>query len=266
MQRRDGGSRDAVGRMKRVVALAIIAMTLAACGSTSHGGKTPATSSTPAQREPTSTAVASPLAGGASPDIHKIKHVVIIMQENRSFDTYFGTFPGADGIPMKDGVPTVCVNNPSTGQCVKPYHDANDKNVGGPARRRRRDGRHRRRQDGRLHRPGGAWPEGLQGPERPRAAPAAIATDVMGYHDAREIPNYWAYAQNFVLQDRMFEPNASWSLPSHLFMVSEWSGDLSDEGRPDELHSALDQPDIPPDFRLNRSGKRSSARTTPGRT
>ena len=27
----------------------------------------------------------------------------------------------------------------------------------------------------------------------------------MGYHDAREIPNYWTYAQNFVLQDNMFE-------------------------------------------------------------
>jgi phospholipase C len=28
--------------------------------------------------------------------IHKIKHVIVIMQENRSFDSYFGTFPGAD--------------------------------------------------------------------------------------------------------------------------------------------------------------------------
>jgi phospholipase C len=45
----------------------------------------------------------------------------------------------------------------------------------------------------------------------------------MGYHDAREIPNYWSYAQNYVLQDHMFEPNASWSLPEHLFLVSEWS-------------------------------------------
>ena len=36
----------------------------------------------------------------------------------------------------------------------------------------------------------------------------------MGYHDAREIPNYWAYAENYVLQDHMFEPNASWSLPA----------------------------------------------------
>jgi len=49
------------------------------------------------------------------------------------------------------------------------------------------------------------------------------ADDVMGYHNADELPNYWRYANNFVLQDEMFEPNASWSLPEHLFMVSEWS-------------------------------------------
>jgi hypothetical protein len=34
----------------------------------------------------------------------KIQHVVVIMQENRSFDHYFGTYPGAEGIPMQDGV------------------------------------------------------------------------------------------------------------------------------------------------------------------
>ena len=44
--------------------------------------------------------------------IHKIKHVIIIMQENRSFDSYFGTYPGAGGIPMQNGVPTVCVPDP----------------------------------------------------------------------------------------------------------------------------------------------------------
>src|SRR4051794_5612560 len=40
--------------------------------------------------------------------IHKIKHVVVVMQENRSFDTYFGTFPGADGIPMRHGRSVAC--------------------------------------------------------------------------------------------------------------------------------------------------------------
>src|SRR5258708_36514100 len=68
----------------------------------------------------------SPNQAGSN-DIHKIKHVVVIMQENRSFDTYFGTYPGADGIPAG-----VCVPNPSTNQCVRPYHNLNDKNIGGP--------------------------------------------------------------------------------------------------------------------------------------
>jgi phospholipase C len=45
----------------------------------------------------------------------------------------------------------------------------------------------------------------------------------MGYHTAAEIPNYWKYAQDFVLQDHMFQSDLSWSLPSHLYMVSGWS-------------------------------------------
>ena len=64
--------------------------------------------------------------------IHKIKHVIVIEQENRSFDSYFGTYPGADGIPMKNGVPTVCVPDARPGGCQKPYHDTADVNGGGP--------------------------------------------------------------------------------------------------------------------------------------
>jgi phospholipase C len=63
--------------------------------------------------------------------IHKIKHVIIVMQENRSFDTYFGTYPGADGIAMTNGIPAACVPNPA-GPCVRPYHDTADVNGGGP--------------------------------------------------------------------------------------------------------------------------------------
>ncbi|TMM06111.1 MAG: hypothetical protein E6G10_01015, partial [Actinobacteria bacterium] len=48
--------------------------------------------------------------------IHKIRHVVIIMQENRSFDSYFGTYPGADGLPRDaQGNFTVCSPDPATG-------------------------------------------------------------------------------------------------------------------------------------------------------
>jgi phospholipase C len=71
---------------------------------------------------------------------------------------------------------------------------------------------------------------------------AGQTPDVIGWHDAREIPNYWAYAQNYVLQDHLYEPNASWSLPSHLFMVSAWSANCTRPGDPASCVNALDGP------------------------
>ncbi len=172
--------------------------------------------------------------------IHKIKHIVIIMQENRSFDSYFGTYPGADGIPMRNGKPTVCVPVPGGG-CQAPYHDGNDLNRGGPHSAKNAaadiDGG---KMDGFIAQAGRG--RGCQGfTVNPNCAGMA-RPDVMGYHDAREIPNYWAYAHAFVLQDRMFEPNASWSLPEHLFMVSEWSARCSVPGDPMSCVNELDRP------------------------
>ncbi len=46
--------------------------------------------------------------------------------------------------------------------------------------------------------------------------------DAAGYHTAAELPNYWAYAQHFVLQDRLFEGVRSYSAPSHMELASEW--------------------------------------------
>ena len=93
---------------------------------------------------------------GASVDdpIHKIRHVVIVMQENRSFDSYFGTFPGADGIPMVHGIPAACLPDPESGHCVRPYHDTADHNGGGPSPAQGAPEGHRgsRRIRGRTHR------------------------------------------------------------------------------------------------------------------
>ncbi|MEO6889902.1 MAG: alkaline phosphatase family protein [Ktedonobacteraceae bacterium] len=185
-------------------------------------------------------------AGPANPtqnaDIHKIKHIVVIMQENRSFDTYFGTYPGANGIPMQNGVPTVCVPDPSTNQCVKPFHDSNDLNHGGPHGQVNATGDiNGGKMDGFIAQERMGSKKACKNPFDP-ACGGTSAPDVMGYHDAREIPNYWAYANQFVLQDRMFEPNASWSLPEHLFMVSEWSARCSQAGDPMSCQNALQNP------------------------
>jgi phospholipase C len=187
--------------------------------------------------------------------IFKIKHVVIIMQENRSFDHYFGTFRGADGIPGLAGNPGAlpCVPDPVNGGCVQPFHDANDKNYGGP------HGAANATSDIDCAAPAtrtGCHMDGFVGQAEkgqsctstdPNCSPCTTATrvqciDAMGYHDAGEIPNYWAYAKNYVLQDHMYEPNASWSLPQHLFMVSEWSAFCTDPLNPSSCTDALQNP------------------------
>jgi phospholipase C len=168
-------------------------------------------------------ALVAPLDASATPaeGIHNIRHVVVLMQENRSFDTYFGTYPGANGIPSG-----VCVPDPAAQGCARPFHNAADKNYGGPhgteaAAKDINGGR----MDGFV-----ATAEGGEkcNSTEPTCSPCTEkeqteCIDVMGYHDAREIPNYWTYAQNYVLNDNMFESGASWSVPEHLFMVSGWS-------------------------------------------
>src|SRR5438876_1590865 len=70
-------------------------------------------------------------ASDAPQGLAKLDHLIFVVQENRSFDHYFGTFPGADGIPMKDGMPTVCAPDPVLHQCLPPYHDPHVVNDGG---------------------------------------------------------------------------------------------------------------------------------------
>jgi phospholipase C len=176
-----------------------------------------------------------------APGIHKIKHVIIIMQENRSFDSYFGTYPGADGIPMKNGVAAVCVPNPK-GPCERPYHDTADVNGGGPhgavnavadVNGGKMDGFIRERDTAK----GRSQCKTIDDP----ACNAGAKPDVIGYHTAAEIPNYWAYARNYVLDGHMFEPVKSWSLPDHLYLVSAWSARCQ-TFNPMSCHNAITGP------------------------
>ena len=175
--------------------------------------------------------------------IHKIRHVVIVMQENRSFDSYFGTYPGADGIPIKNGDPTVCSPDPKTHVCVEPYLYTSDRNAGGPhdtinAIRDidggKMDGFEREARKGRFL--------ACHATDNPGCSLTPSKPDVMGYHDWHEIPNYWDYARTYVLQDHMFEADNSWSLPAHFSLVSGWTARCSKHGDPMSCRSALTAP------------------------
>ena len=180
--------------------------------------------------------------------INNITHVIVIVQENRSFDHYFGTFPGADGYPRDaNGHIDVCVPDPEAGHCQRPYHDTNRFDAGGPhglvgstisENGGRMDGYVRALEqigNGCEHRPDDY-------PCRQARRGPAGQPDIMGYHTAKEIPNYWAYAKHFVLQDHMFAPESSWTLPAHLFLVSAWAATCPDLGDPMSCRSDLEFP------------------------
>jgi phospholipase C len=199
--------------------------------------------------------------------IHKIRHVVIIMQENRSFDSYFGTYPGADGIPGLAGNPgkVPCVPDPMRHDCEKPYHDTSDINAGGPHMavdaRADIDGG---KMNGFIASVESGHPDtdrlGCKAPITTTAQLLMVidgpptCLDVMGYHNAHEIPDYWDYARHFVLQDHMFEPVASWSLPAHLYLMSGWSASCLNILKPMSCKTDLDDPDTPGESPTQQKG------------
>lgn len=189
--------------------------------------------------------VAVPSAHAAS--LSKIQHVVIIEQENRSFDSYFGTFPGADGIPGIAGNPgkETCVPN-LKGNCRRPFHLKADKNWGGPHSwpAAKADIDHGR-MDGFVRQ----WDAGKHRCRNNGANCSGAFDDIMGYHTGAEIPNYWTYAKDFTLEDHMFEPVRSWSLPSHLYMVSGWSAHCANQ----DPSSCTNDPYLPSSHYLRHS-------------
>ncbi|HVA91302.1 MAG TPA: alkaline phosphatase family protein [Chloroflexota bacterium] len=177
----------------------------------------------------------SPAPAAASADIHTIKHVVVIMQENRSFDSYFGAYPGADGIPMKGGVPTVCVPDPrapAPAHCVRPYLTTKDSSVDAPhsmpAGVADINGG---KMDGFINQAIAAQ-KTCKSKDSPTCLGGGLPRQVMGYYDKTTIPTYWGYADHYTLLDHFFEPVTSWSLPSHLYLVSEWSATCATMGDP----------------------------------
>jgi phospholipase C len=213
----------------RSLAIVAVVVTVVSIGCSSSGSS------------PTNPSTSASTATG----IHKIQHIVMIMQENRSFDSYFGTYPGADGIPMAQGKPTVCVPDPAHGGCVRPYADHADVNNGGPhAAGHARSDIDKGKMDGFVKMSELAQRNCAD--ETDPNCSASKAVDVMGYHTQSDIPNYWKYAHDFVLQDHMFEPTASWSLPEHLFQVSGWSANCTQHDQPSSCTNALMPTPRPP--------------------
>ena len=234
--------------MKRAPALLAVLAITASVAAACSGDDDPRPSSTGSASAPpvTSTSPATPSSTAEpEPGIEQLEHLIFIVQENRSFDHYFGTFPGADGIPMRaDGTPRACVPDPVLGHCSRPYHDDNQIQLGGPHDHEAAvENINGGEMDGfvtSLLRQGTSCGS-LRFDERcaPYLGPQ-MQPDALSYHTEEDIPNYWAYAENYQLQDRMFGPTDSWTLPAHLFLVSAWSAFCPDPTDPMSCRSNIE--------------------------
>lgn len=135
-----------------------------------------------------------------------IQHTVVIFNENHTFDNYFDRFPGAN---------TVTTGLTSTGHRV-PLSPMPDEYAGYLCN---------------------SWQcalEAMDGGKMDRFDLIGNGTwspyTQIGESD---IPNYWAYARQFVLADQYFTSVHGPSLPNHLYMVAaQAAGAIDDGGNP----------------------------------
>ena len=131
------------------------------------------------------------------------------MQENHSFDNYFGTFPGADGIPRDTCMPLP--RPASESRCVRPFR------LGGRAIP---DFPH----DARTHRiqyARGAMDGFVRGASAQRQEPEL---SVMGFYGSHDLPFHWSAAREYVLFDRFFAAAPGGSVANHLFWLTGTGG------------------------------------------
>ena len=130
-----------------------------------------------------------------------IKHVVIIVKENHTFDNYFGSFPGAEGIStcqLKDGTTFTCPHAPDRtprDMCHEHSCALTDYN-------------------------GGA----MNGWEDVSGSDSGGDHLAWAQYGEGDIPNYWQYARHFTLGDHFFAGQLGPSFPGHMFTVAAQAG------------------------------------------
>jgi phospholipase C len=149
-----------------------------------------------------------------------IEHLIVLMQENHTFDNYFGTYPGADGFPADTCVPVNPFDLSSTA-CVEPFHigDQPIENLD-----------HSRRTFRLQYNEGGM--DGFVHALNIRNQDGSLA---LGYYDDRELPFYWNLADEYVLFDRFFSSAAAGSFRNHVYWVTGSPGRGRDRATPEGL-------------------------------
>ena len=141
-----------------------------------------------------------------------IKHIVFFIKENRTFDNYFGTYPGANGA-------TTAVD--SEGETIPLQHQQDQI----PDIDHTFEGANGAFDNGKMDQFDLLSSQGTIYKVRKNNPYANNSLTQMYQSD---IPNYWLYAQNFVLGDNMFSSLIGPSFPNHLYTIAAQSGGVVD--------------------------------------
>jgi phospholipase C len=137
----------------------------------------------------------------------QIEHIVIYMQENHSFDSYFGTLGRGDGFTTKHGVPlNSCVD--AEGRVV-PVNHATDTCQQGRGVSQNWVSTHRQINGGRM--------DGFLFDDNYNA---------MRYWDGTDLPFYWSLARTFPLCDRWFASAPAQTYPNRMYLQAATCQDL----------------------------------------
>jgi phospholipase C len=129
--------------------------------------------------------------------IFYINHVVVIMQENRTFDNLFNGFPGADSAQSGMNKGTVVPLSPVP---LAGTYGLNNGHLGWWK----------------------AWDNGqMDGFAQTATNPPLYA---YSYVPSSQIQPYWTLATQYTLADRMFQSNTGPTFPAHQYMIAGQSG------------------------------------------
>jgi phospholipase C len=162
---------------------------------------------------------ALPHSASASTAGTPIKHVIVILQENHTFDNYFGTYPGVNGIYNVGAMPTA----PGAPPTVKPYLFTSPVVVNREAGEQL---------TGNLNNSWTAAHNAYDDGKMDGFIAAQKGSNVtMGYYDYHLIPYYWDYAAQYVLFDDFFSSVMGPSLPNHIYLIAGQAGGLTIDSR-----------------------------------
>jgi phospholipase C len=161
-----------------------------------------------------------------------IKHVFVIYQENRSFDSYFGSFPGADNLATAEARSHGFREYDSIGHTwVTPFllHAADTSDVG-----HSREDLIAKSDHGRMDQMD-RFVEHEE--ENPMATPQLrqqMGLLTMAYEDCQTVPFLWMYAHRFALYDHIFQAMYGPSTPGNIDLIAAQTGQTQAARHPDE--------------------------------